>query len=329
MDHNNDLTPCSLRLPDGEKGVGEVILFDRTDRDPSDNIDIHCSYMVKVAGVFELLAAIEERHRPLILVHAQQVSEDNLDILTTIKQMPNHPRMALLFDQETEMRAFSAARRLKINYMLPDCGWLHAPDWERWLHWVLTPPGNLGLKDLLKPGYFTKSFTVTNNANKRMPTEAISEWAENNDIPQSDIYDFRLAMEELINNAIYHGFRNWMNQDKYRMNTFKELAASEEVLAEIAADDEMFGICVKDNGGNLSHDKTLERILNQLSLSGLMDENGRGLFLIYTLSSRMFVKLDPGESTEVIALFFRDPKPAQVEPAARPIIIFTPGGAQS
>jgi anti-sigma regulatory factor (Ser/Thr protein kinase) len=120
---------------------------------------------------------------------------------------------------------------------------------------------------------------------------------------ETDINQIRLAFEELINNAIYHAFRKSSGVEKYRMGTFETLNQGEEIYVEFGFDKRFLGCSVTDNQGTLEIETVMKKMERQITLEGLMDESGRGIYLTRTLCDRMIINLRPGVLTQVVLLF--------------------------
>lgn len=316
INQENNPRPAQLTYPP-DKQVEEIFIVPRAGELYEDELHLISNNTKLFSNFFELLSGISGKTSPLVLLHVGNIDENSLALLSNLHDLPSHPRIALLFDKENETHAFSAARRLNVGAILPDHGWRYAPDWHRWLRWAQGEDLPTGLTEFFTTGAIYKRFPIGRIEEKSRPVESLVKWAVSSGMEPSDIYDFRLAMEEMINNSLYHAFSNEFGGDKYTMQNFKSLEEGEEVVIEYAVDDNIFGLRAYDTGGRLSPDIVMERILNQLSMHGLMDENGRGLFLLYTLSSRLFIRTCPSQQTDVIVLFFR--KPEEGAPDVRPV----------
>lgn len=116
--------------------------------------------------------------------------------------------------------------------------------------------------------------------------------------------EYRLALEEVVNNAMYHAFFDG-DTPRYSPEDDAPLRAGDEVVVEYVADDAVFAFSVYDNAGVLSPETTRKHILRHMTGQGLLDARGRGLFLTYSLANAFIIHSVPGEMTEVIASFSR------------------------
>ena len=135
-------------------------------------------------------------------------------------------------------------------------------------------------------------------------------------------FDIRLILEEKLNNALFHAFLIENDEEKYSIDTFAQLQAGESVLLTYGADSSQIGISVSDNQGQLRRDKVLATLDRQMSVKGLLDENGRGLYLTYSLASRLIFNLTRGRCTELITLYPAAEPFENERSSARPILIF-------
>ena len=129
----------------------------------------------------------------------------------------------------------------------------------------------------------------------------------------TDINGLRLALEEVINNSIYHSFRLGDGTEKYRVGEFSHLDPSEDVTVEYGRDTRHLGFSVTDNQGTMDPAMVMKRIERQISMEGLYDMNGRGIFLTRNLSDRMVINIHPRVATQVV-LVFRHRTNAQPRP---------------
>lgn len=118
-----------------------------------------------------------------------------------------------------------------------------------------------------------------------------------------ELYDVRLTLEELANNALFHAFRTETGAEKYTIRHFKGLEPGETVRMEYGSDGETTGFSVTDNAGSLSIKTILMKIERQLNREGLYDDSGRGLYLTRMLSSQMVFNLEKGKRTQLVVLF--------------------------
>jgi anti-sigma regulatory factor (Ser/Thr protein kinase) len=119
----------------------------------------------------------------------------------------------------------------------------------------------------------------------------------------TDISQIRLAFEELINNAIYHGFRRSTGAEKYALGAFERLERGEQVVVEFGRDKNFLGCSVTDNQGTMDISTVMKKLERQITREGILDESGRGLYLTRTLSDKMVINIHPAVMSQVVLLF--------------------------
>ena len=117
------------------------------------------------------------------------------------------------------------------------------------------------------------------------------------------LYDVRLVLEEMINNAIYHAFRDEQGNEKYRPQTFHELLHNEIVKVDYGAHGDLAGFMVGDNRGNLTPAHIVETLSRQYDKTGLYSQSGRGLFLSRRFSDALIINIRKDKTTQIISLF--------------------------
>jgi len=110
--------------------------------------------------------------------------------------------------------------------------------------------------------------------------------------------------EEIINNALFHAFRNPDGSEKYRPGSFEFLDNNEEVAIEFGADATTIGFSVTDNRGTLTPELVIGKLARQYYREGLFDESGRGVYLARMLSGNMVINIHRGRRTQMICIFY-------------------------
>lgn len=118
-----------------------------------------------------------------------------------------------------------------------------------------------------------------------------------------ELYDVRLILEELLNNALFHAFRRPDGSEKYHMATFERLEPGESVKLDFGHAGPVMAFAVSDNAGTLTPETVLGKLERQASQQGLYDLSGRGLHIARMLSSALFINIEPGLRTQIIAIF--------------------------
>jgi len=122
-----------------------------------------------------------------------------------------------------------------------------------------------------------------------------------------------MVIVELLNNAIFYGARKESaGSDKSRWEHTFNLSKEDAIIIKSAWDTEKYVISITDNGGRLKKKDVLywmtrqtERDVNGLPI-GILDPNGRGLFLARKYLDRLIINVKRDVKTEVIILNYFD-----------------------
>ncbi len=120
----------------------------------------------------------------------------------------------------------------------------------------------------------------------------------------------QLVCDELMMNALYHAPVDESGGELFAGRSLKELAQLKEVPAievQYGCSGRYFGVSVRDGGGSLTRERALEYLMRAKAGAAHIESKagGAGLGLISVLNSvsKLIFNLDPGYSTEVIAIF--------------------------
>jgi CheY-like chemotaxis protein len=147
---------------------------------------------------------------------------------------------------------------------------------------------------------------ISNIRDKILHQPAIDSW------PEQRRYVLRLALDESISNAAYHGNRI----PKGRTYSFSK---DQEVEVTYGQDREKIGIAVVDQAGGLEKQTILAKLSACMRKDDefLYQDSGRGLFLMLNIVHRLIINISKARRTEIIMLFC----PNRKEIGHRPIII--------
>lgn len=169
---------------------------------------------------------------------------------------------------------------------------------------LLQPSRSVGLRRYLCEPMEVKQVQILTREERAQAVDEAMRFFRRYRQYDSEISEIRLAVEELINNSLYHAFRRkGGGQEKYRATSFVSLESNETITLEYGRDKHYLGCSVSDNQGVLDASTVLGKLERQISMEGLMDENGRGLHLTRNLCDRMIVNLKPGRLTQIVLLF--------------------------
>lgn len=158
------------------------------------------------------------------------------------------------------------------------------------------------------------SLTANTRETKNEAIERVINHFATNGFEIHDLYDVRLILEELVNNAFYHAFRNEEGGEKYTLGNFVSLAPHEMVRIDFGNAGDVVGFSVTDNAGTLKPDVILDKMERQYKKHGLFDESGRGLYISRMLATTLFVNIQEGQRTQIIAVFRERDRKQRLKP---------------
>lgn len=270
----------------------------------------------------ELIELMNGQERPVIMLDGTFIKESDLELLEGLPQLSSRPSMAILGTEQTIGESVTTARRLCCGQVLGADVLSHPCEIRQLIGWIEAGGPPFGLEAHLEPGTAIHSLPIRCKPDKAGAVETILDFVREFKPEQSFEFDLRLILEETINNAIFHAFRDSEGREKYKIATFDCIDDDEDVRVSYGADSKTIALSVCDNQGRLDRDTVLAKFERQFKVEGLMDENGRGLYLTYSLSGRLLFNLVPGEKTELVALFRREEDSWPEFSENRPVLVF-------
>lgn len=167
-----------------------------------------------------------------------------------------------------------------------------------------------GLQKYFPWGVTTYSMVIHNYEQKTRAIEIIMDYARQAGLRGPVRDRVQLVSDELMMNGLYHAPVDEDGNELYRNVSRKELTKLEQVSpieVHYGCSGRYFGLSVRDGGGSLTREKALEYLIRAKNATAQIETKaaGAGLGLISVLRSvsKLIFNLDPGHSTEVIALF--------------------------
>lgn len=172
------------------------------------------------------------------------------------------------------------------------------------------------VENLIKPldgfglmRYFDYTFQmfrdhVNSRAGKQTAVEKIINHFQTCGYETHRLYDVRLVLEEMLNNAFFHAFVTENGREKYDSHQFDVLGPGEEIYIEFGSDAQFAGFSVSDNQGRLLPRQILAKLSRQVMQEGIFDDSGRGIYLSRLLTSQLIFNIHKGYRTQVICLFY-------------------------
>ncbi len=273
-------------------------------------LDEECEATALLAGEKSLAALILE----------QPLDSLNKDLLRVAHL--NHPDLPIAFlARTTESPIYTNLQTYGVGAALPVSSDLSDRQLHLFFKHLVDPNQRGGLSDYFPEGHPIKRYRLTDQTRRSEVLESVSADFEGQ-VPV-DSYDLQLVFEEILNNALIHAFRTIRSHPKYGAVSKTLLDSEDEVCVEWTTylnpqdgSQTSGALAVSDNQGLLAPHVAWERFFRQTSLKGLLDTNGRGLYLVHLLSSLMLINIWPGKRTEILAFF--DPVPQGTD---RPVSI--------
>jgi len=185
---------------------------------------------------------------------------------------------------------------------------------EHFLQMLEEPLSGFGLLSYLGSTIEMYSLDITTIEEKNQAIERVINHFATCGFEVHELYDVRLILEELTNNALFHAFRNASGEEKYSISNFKRLDEMESVRLEYGSDNKAVGFSVTDSAGSLPIDIILSKIERQLTQEGIFDSSGRGLHLSQLLASRLVFNVERNRRTQIVAMFDEQRKSDHVRP---------------
>lgn len=271
----------------------------------------------------ELIELISGEREPLVLLDPRMIVEGELDTARVLRDMPARPVVAVLAGAEKLHEALPLASQLGLGVVLPEDCFHSSTDLNQLAEWIASNGPPIGLASHLFPGTEIHRRLVAQRHNKAEIIEEILNFARKRRADTKFLFELRLILEETINNAVFHAFHDAQGNEKYNIETFENLAPDERVEIEFAADARTIAMAVTDNQGSLRRETILGKIQRQCSSEGLLDQNGRGLHLVYSLAGRCMFHLAKRRMTQVVTLFPIDHDSWPHAGLQRPLLIFS------
>lgn len=271
----------------------------------------------------ELIELISGEREPLVLLDPRMVSDGDLDTARLLRDMPARPIVAVLAGAENMHEALPLAAQLGLGAILPEDCFHSSTDLKQLAEWIAMGGPATGIAAHLAPDAQIHRRSIARRSDKAEIIEEILNFARKLRADTKFLFELRLILEESVNNAVFHAFHDAQGNEKYNIETFESLGPEEKVEIEFAADSRSIALAVTDNQGSLRRETILGKIQRQCSAEGLLDQNGRGLHLVYSLAGRCLFHLAHRKLTQVVTLFPIDHESWPHAGLQRPLLIFS------
>ena len=217
------------------------------------------------------------RHVPgaAILLDTATLADSPTALVSQLTDQRAHNPIGLATDQHLDDYIFRLREWGTVRVLIK------APpiDPEEVEHFIATlrdPASGFGLLRYLSSTIEMYSISIHDMQTKMSAIERVINHFATCGFDVHELYDVRLILEELLNNAFFHAFMTASGEEKYAIRAFKSLSPEEHVISK------------------------LERQFNR---EGVFDQSGRGLYLSRMLATRLIVNIEPHKRTQIVALF--------------------------
>ena len=257
----------------------------------------------------EARAAFRDQHFDVVLADLRSATDPGFNLLDFIRRQPRPTAVAVVAGEEIA-DGFHPLYLHGVGVILRRSAPPSAPALRRVFESLFDPMQSVGLERHIPQGAAIDGGSIRTLADRNRFIEQASHVLSQRAARFPSVFDLRLVFEEIANNAILHAFRTSDGEKKYsRLSDLRQLADDEHVAVQFSVGPQWTGLSVRDNQGAFQVKEVLGKLYRQVSLQGLTDESGRGLFLSWSLADVLIACVVPGQITEVTALF-HSPSPA-------------------
>jgi len=263
-------------------------------------------YELIATRTFEETRAQLERGRPAILfVGPEDLAQYGEDLTqTSYRLYPDLP--VALIESTSSANCFWLLQMYGLSAAIPRSLSFSRRHLKVFFDHLTTPLPGFSIEPYFPQGQNITRRRVTDlSMRDEILNDLISSFAG---CPYVSSHDLQLIFEEIFNNVVFHAFRTRSTEARNAGEALDEpLKPDEEVFLEWTTGEEAGALAITDNQGLLSRQDVWDRFFRQTSLTGLLDIDGRGLFLAHLLSRQVVVTIAPGRRTQIAVFFSPDP----------------------
>lgn len=277
------------------------------DRDQEGSADFraalsHVGMVIPCHDLDSLLDLLSEMPEATALLDTATLLDSPTSQVRRLSDFRQRHRLALVTAQPLE-EYFPALREWGILKSFVKTPPVDPTELEHFLRMVRDPLSGFGLMSYLSATIEMYSVSISTIPEKVAAIERVTNHFATCGFGVHELYNVRLILEEIANNAFFHAFRTATGEEKYSIAGFARLAAGENVRIEYGSDGCHVGFSVTDSAGTLPVSVVLDKLERQMNHEGVFDESGRGLHLSRLLASRLVFNLEIGKRTQLVAIF--------------------------
>ncbi|MEQ8818724.1 MAG: ATP-binding protein [Sumerlaeia bacterium] len=251
-----------------------------------------------------LLNALDDAPpRTFLLLDTTTLLDEPSALISRLVELRRRLPMGLVTDQDLDQFIW-CLRRWGIIQCAVKTPPVTLEETEHFLQTLSDPASGFSLMRYFSSTMELYSLSVTDMATKTAAVERVINHFATHGFDVHELYDVRLILEEITNNAFFHAFRTASGEEKYSIRHFASLDAGDEnVRIEYGNDGGRVGFSVTDNAGTLGISTIITKLERQFNREGIFDESGRGLYLSRMLATKLIINIEQGKRTQLIALF--------------------------
>jgi CheY-like chemotaxis protein len=278
----------SILIVDDEVSI-RMMLFDYLE----DKYEVHTAENGEIG-----LRLCGERSFDLVISDVNMPGIKGPEFLSEVKKLLPSAAVALITAYNID-NYIRIAKEYNICNIIPKTSPFNFSELDLLIEGLLTK-NIFGLARHLLPGHtLLESFCIRSSLEAKTVREAIIEMFTEK-LGASD--NMKLALDEIITNAVYHAPAFPDGTQKYQEFSEVHLQPQEFVQLETGYDTEKYGIAVIDKMGRLTKETVLYKIDRQINGEGILDDSGRGIHMSRLFSDRMIINIASKSKTEIILM---------------------------
>lgn len=249
-----------------------------------------------------LLSDDPRSENTILLLDINALKGSPTAMITQLLDRRSRQRIGLTSGREMEEHLYDL-RRWGVFQVAIKCAPISEDEVSLFLECVRNPADGFGLSRYLNNTVEMYNLSVDTFEEKNRSIERVMNHFATAGFEIHELFDVRLILEEALNNAFFHAFKNPKGQEKYKLENIGLLEPGDKIRIEYGNNAVLAGFTVTDNAGDLTIRTILNRLERQYNKEGMYDERGRGLYLARLMSSRLIFSIEPRKRTQLIALF--------------------------
>lgn len=252
-------------------------------------------YSVKaVSGGQEALQVLQGESFDLVLSDINMPGMTGFQLIRQIRSLYPGTKVALITDYNVDTYIKTALDENITNIIVKNAPF-QVDELYRTLDNLLVGDKVFGIEHYLTPGTQFTHCRIRSSEEIENVREQLIGLVETTNLYQTRAHTIRMIFEEIASNALYHAYG-------YKKFERVQLREDQVVSVYFGKDAKRMGFSVLDQSGKLTKEIVLRKILRAMSQDGILDTDGRGLFLTRSFSDRFIINIKPQEKTEIIVL---------------------------